>query len=655
MNENVRKKSADLGDSADFTDSVDSLRGLDTADSTNRQDSTNQLDSKQDSINCPDSTDSKTSHNSTDSHTDSKRDSTNSHTTHKNLAKTSAPDLLFLAILRRFYKENKFGVLFAFIIYLLGTFSLILANFNYIDDIDRSIFGTFGFNVWDRYTASLLSGILRLNADFLLNIFPYSLFISIFLLSFASIVLLNVVDWRLRKSKIAILASTGLGLSPYYLECLSYKFDSPFMALGVLASIFPFLFIRHKKIFFIISVFCILIMLTSYQSSSGIYLMLVLFLSFRSLIGGGQIGKAKNIFIYGFLSYFVAGLIFLLAIYTPIQTYANNEMLPLKYLFIGFYKHINQYINVIYGDFNATYLSLVVGLGVIFVAKSVWESKIVSPHFKNLDSKIPANLNPASSIAKRFSQKIPILFLSIIILFALFIASFGLYLLLVLPHYYPRSLIGFGAFVSILAIYSISFKTKILKICSIIIILGFTQYNLTFANAYGEVLNDHNAYQRFRFTLLFNDLGKFLDNSQLNDFKYFNIRISGNAGDSSSVALLKEHYPLMERLVPVVQNSWSWSYTALLQYGVYALEDRDCVVYENSARAANKIELLSNTYFHKIERFKIDREFKNGEMRNEKTCYVTTYKDLSLRPILFKENYLAITRKIRIIKALVVI
>lgn len=100
---------------------------------------------------------------------------------------------------------------------MIGSFAILLANFNYIDDIDRAIFGMFGFNGWNRYSAGVMSTILSLNSKFLLNIFPYSLFITIFILSLSSIMLISIIDKNLLKSKIAILASTAIGLSPYYL------------------------------------------------------------------------------------------------------------------------------------------------------------------------------------------------------------------------------------------------------------------------------------------------------------------------------------------------------------------------------------------------------------------------------------------------------
>lgn len=41
----------------------------------------------------------------------------------------------------------------------------------------------------------------------------------------------------------ALLASVTLGLNPFFLQNMSYKFDSPFMALALISPIIPFLFL----------------------------------------------------------------------------------------------------------------------------------------------------------------------------------------------------------------------------------------------------------------------------------------------------------------------------------------------------------------------------------------------------------------------------
>lgn len=156
---------------------------------------------------------------------------------------------------------------------------------------------------------------------------------------------------------------------------------------------------------------------------------------------------ALDIMKFSCISYFLAGIAFKI-IYVPLQIYANNEILPLKYLLIGMQKHITQYIDTIYRDMgggSSVILNIIIGFGIIFIVKSTSEAKI---------------------------NKIFAFILSTITLIFLLIASFGLYIIIVMPIYLPRAFIGFNVLLAILSLYSITYYKKSLKIMSIILILS---------------------------------------------------------------------------------------------------------------------------------------------------------------------------------------
>ncbi len=491
-------------------------------------------------------------------------------------------DLIFLAKIRQLIKL-KYRILFVFCIYIIGVFALLIANFNYIDDMNRILYGTFAFSWWNRHTSTIMASILSLNTEYFLAIFPYSLFISIFILALSSIILLKVIDNKLINSKIALLASVGIGLSPYYLENLSYKFDAPFMALSVFVSIFPFLFIKYKKIFIIISIICLLIMLTSYQASSGIYMMISIFLAFKQILKNNN-KEAINIIIISCVSYFIVGILYLM-LYRPEASYANTNILPLKYLLIGLDKHITQYIQTLYSDWgggNRVYLHLILGFAVIFIIKSVSNAKI------------------NKSIA---------LLLSIAAIMVLFVLSFGLYLIIVTPTFTPRSFVGFGVFITILCIYSI-YKGKML---SNILVVLFIHFLIVFANYYGQSLKAQNDYQTFRFIIVLNDLGKFINTGHMNINSTFNIQVLGNSGVNPVIAKSQIHYPLIKRLTPNLQHEWDWSIAAFDNYGLSATANDECKDSKNK-------KILIDTYFHTIE---------SSNPNVNQTCFFVTYKNIT--------------------------
>ncbi|VEI48582.1 Uncharacterised protein [Actinobacillus equuli] len=143
-----------------------------------------------------------------------------------------------------------------------------LADIYYIDDLGRSIVGSRGWDNFSRFSSNFLSSILNMSVR-LTDISPLTQIISIIILSISSLIL--VVIFSKKSSYFTLLGSTFLGLSPFYLENMSYKFDSPYMTLAILASLLPFLFIRNSIIFIIVGICSLLLMYTTYQAANAIF------------------------------------------------------------------------------------------------------------------------------------------------------------------------------------------------------------------------------------------------------------------------------------------------------------------------------------------------------------------------------------------------
>lgn len=95
---------------------------------------------------------------------------------------------------------------------------------------------------------------------------------------------------------------------------MSFKFDSPFMAIALISPIIPFLFLKKKFIFFILSILTILLMLTTYQASNAIYITMALFTIFIYLLKNMTVKNIlKNILLF-IVSYSVPILIYKLVI-----------------------------------------------------------------------------------------------------------------------------------------------------------------------------------------------------------------------------------------------------------------------------------------------------------------------------------------------------
>lgn len=519
---------------------------------------------------------------------------------YKNIASLGKSIDNTFCLFKSFISKNAKNLAIIYATYFIALFSLILANFNFRDDVSRSIHGFFEFTAWNRFTTQALAQIFSLNHNFFLNTFPLSLFIAILFLSLSSLILVNIIggggssDCKITPtslnnnvistsininkksildSKLPLFASIVLGLSPFYLECLSWKFDAPFMALSVIASIFPFLFIDNKRVFFIISIICLLIMLTSYQASSGIYIMLSLYLIFKSLIAKEYKQAYKTLGSTSF-SYIVAGVIFYCVFYEPKLDYANNNIVPLSMMFEVVYNNIATYIKMIYSDLSGdskVFIILCYIFSIIFIIKHTIESKI---------------------------NKILAFILSILTLILLFILSQGLYIILIKPFFAPRAFIGFGVFVAIIALDSIMLNNRFLKVLSYVLITIFAWYLISFASYYGQVLKEHDNFIRLRYTLLASDLTKVLDNNDRRKDKRFNILLDGYTGDSPIIFKSKKQYPIIRRLVPDRTNGPQKS-SMLNHYGI----DLKITKYTKELKALPK-ENLVKSYYHNIYKLK---------------------------------------------------
>ena len=141
-----------------------------------------------------------------------------------------------IKILKPFIKP--FLLLFA--IYCLAIFTIVRANYLYIDDTGRAITGYAWDSDFNRFTSSFIGRILSTNTT-LIDIAPLTQWLAAALLAVAGLILAYVYCGR-RIKHLPLIGASFIGLAPFMLGCLEYRFDSPCMALSILASIAPLLF-----------------------------------------------------------------------------------------------------------------------------------------------------------------------------------------------------------------------------------------------------------------------------------------------------------------------------------------------------------------------------------------------------------------------------
>ena len=457
-------------------------------------------------------------------------------------------------------------------VYFLGILTIIRANFSYLDDLGRAIGGYRTWYNWSRYISEF-SSILVHGDTRLTDISPLPQLLAILILAASSVLLVYVIGNK-KITVIRLLASIPLGLSPYFLECLSFKFDAPYMALSIIASVVPFLFIARKKAFFVCSIVSMLVMCMTYQAASGIYPLIVAILCFQDW----NSRKKSNKEILSFLGTAVvafgfAMLFFRFFLMKPADYYATTATHPLSQLLPGTLNNIKTYAAIINNDLGFIWKIGIALVLFFFVTKSISAS----------------------------AQKKPVsFFASILVIGISFILSYGLYALLAAPSYLTRALIGFGGFLAILCIYTVSDYKKI----AAVVVLALNWCLFVFAFSYGNALADQVRYAEFRTGILLHDLSGLYPNRKREDMTF---QLKNSIGFSPVVKNIAKHYPVIERLVPkrvsddyCLENLYYLEYFNFSDYGNANTEAH--VGSENYIDFSTyNLPVVLDSYYHTIQ------------------------------------------------------
>lgn len=167
------------------------------------------------------------------------------------------------------------------IVFMIGIIAILRANFNYYDDMGRITYGYKGFDNFSRYISYYGASVIHADS-YLTDVSPLPQLLAAGILGVSGAIAIYIISGKKESSYWEIIAAIPLGLSPFFLECLSYKFDAPYMAFSVLAAVFPLLF--YKNGYFKYSVWVVigtLAVCMSYQAASGIFPVLVIIIALK--------------------------------------------------------------------------------------------------------------------------------------------------------------------------------------------------------------------------------------------------------------------------------------------------------------------------------------------------------------------------------------
>ena len=452
------------------------------------------------------------------------------------------------------------------IVYLLGILTIIRANFLYMDEISWSVTGHREWYNWSRYITIFLSYLVQPEIS-LTDISPIPQLLAAFILSCSSVLLIYIIGNK-KITVVRLLASIPLGLFPYFLESLSYKYVSGYGAFVILVSFFPFLFIARKKAFFFCSFVSLLIVCMINQITVNIYMMIVLIICFQDWNSRKKPQKEILYFLgSAAIAFCSALLVFKFFLMIPrIDSYAATTMHPFSNIIIGTFNNIKNYALVVNHDLGLIWKIGIAIVILFFIIKSIHQSER-----KKLLS---------------FIATISVIVLS-------FILSYGLYSLLATPVYFPRHLCGFSVFLAILCIIVVSDNKKIASV----VVLALNWCLFVFAFSYGNALADQARYAEFRIGILLHDLSVLYPSVSEERMTF---QLKNSIDYAPSIENVAKNYPVIKRLVPKrLGEDTYWDYKYLLYHFNY---DSIQMNFEPSLDLSTlDLPVVLDSYYHTIQ------------------------------------------------------
>ena len=425
-----------------------------------------------------------------------------------------------------------------------------------------------GYKQWDyfsRYLSTALATLVH-GGDYLADAAPLPQLLAMGILAASGVLMLYIVYDRTAFSWWELAAVVCVGLNPYMLGCVSFRFDAPYMALSVLASVVPLLYRNRRPAAYILaSLLGILAVCTSYQAAAGIFPMLVMLLALR-MWNRREPWRKVLAFVLSSAAGWGLGLIFFkLVIMIPADAgYVANSLPGIKELIPNFFRNLIRYYALIRTDFKPFWLVLTILMAAGFVLRSILGSR----------------RNKAAAAAATVAA-----------LLLMGLICFGIYPALATPVFAPRAMYGFGILLAIFGITAAEGEKNIpCKVPAAVLSWLFLVFSLT----YGNALRVQKDYTTFRTELVIADLQEM---AEFQSGEPVTVQLAGSIGQAPVVKNTARNCPMLNRLVPETFAGGD----DLTQYGFYSYYDLRNVVWNPDIDLREMdLTILKDTMYHTI-------------------------------------------------------
>ena len=448
-------------------------------------------------------------------------------------------------------------------LYLVALSALFRANHSYIDDVYRELWGMSGWG-FSRYIPNILS--VFVHADrYLSDISPLTQVLAVFIISLTGIISIHLITGEKHISIWHLIAAIPIALSPYFLQCLSYKYDSPYMALSVLFGVLPLLTRKSHWAKYALSIaVCTVLMASAYQASSGISPMLVIIIGLQDWLKGEKLSDVLKFYGLSAAAY-LAGLIFyntfLVADY---DAYASTALAPLAELIPCAIANYKMYADLMLSTFDIKWLLASGAIGICFMVTAVYNSR-----------------------QNRLLSAVLVILATI----AMALVSLGVYPFLLNPLNAPRAMYGIGCLIAFWGIYAISHPVKWNPTKFFCFVLSWMFF--VFCFTYGNALDVQADYTDFRIQAAIDDLDQC---SALQSAEPLDLKITGSIGYAPAVDNLAKEFPMVEELILVMfEEDYFGEFSLKEHYGLPAFTYR----VPTDEELAN-LPMIAESYYHTI-------------------------------------------------------
>ncbi|MBT1800745.1 glucosyltransferase domain-containing protein [Enterobacter kobei] len=420
---------------------------------------------------------------------------------------------------------------------------IILADRMYGDDILRSQQGYTNWDINGRPLADLMMKGLFLFGDNIADISPLPLILGVILFSASSLYYArtNLSEFSPYTSAVIMFFIIA---NPFFLENLSYKFDSLPMLVSVAVLFIPFFHFKSGVSWFAASVSAILVSLCIYQASIGFFVAL----SIIEFMRGVFVSNASKFSELKRASLRLTQLLIAYAIYSPISKHYVWGSYNIKHSeIVGFNKE-----GIVDAANNAV---MYLGKISLMASQAKWIvcAVLVAVVFYTLRITITSIKNNGYSA---FFNAFIITFSPVILLFV----SFAHLSLLKYPVTDNRVLVSFSGVMLFAAIssMSISKSKQTLPVIAFILCL----FPFVFSFSYGSALKYQAEYDKVLSSELAREISIIDPDAKAKVF------ILGTQPSSVQRANIIKRFPAIETLVPLYYSGGWWGTFMIHMYGV---------------------------------------------------------------------------------------